>query len=144
MPDLLESYKEDFEKALSHLKDELATLRAGRANPIMVENILVESYGTKMPMKQLASIAVPAARTLVIQPWDKNIIKDIEKAIVEANIGIAPVNEGQQIRLTIPQLTEESRKQLTKAVTEKAEQCRIAIRQVRDKVKEEIVKQERD
>src|SRR3989338_7102881 len=96
-----------------------------------------------MPMKQLASIAVPAARTLVIQPWDKNIIKDIEKAIIEANIGISPVNEGQQIRLTIPQLTEESRKLLTKSVTEKEEQCRIGIRQIRDKVKEEIIEEER-
>src|SRR3989344_6192415 len=144
MPDLLESYKEDFEKALSHLKDELATLRVGRANPIMVENILVESYGTKMPMKQLASIAVPAARTLVIQPCDKNIIKDIEKAIIAANIGISPVNEGQQIRLTIPQLTEESRRELVKSVGEKAEKARIALRQIRDKVKEEIIKQEKD
>lgn len=144
MEEMLESHKEEFEQALAHLKDELATLRVGRANPVMVENILVEAYGTKTPIKQLASITTPAIRTILIQPWDKNIIKGIERAIVEAAIGINPVNEGQQIRLTIPPLTEESRKELVKSMGEKVEKVRITIRQIRDKIKEEIIKKEKE
>ncbi|MDX9892956.1 MAG: ribosome recycling factor [Patescibacteria group bacterium] len=137
------SYKKDFDKALELLKDDLATLRVGRANPIMVENILVEAYGSKTPLKQLASIAVPEARTILIQPWDKGVNKDIEKAIIAADIGINPVNEGAQIRLSIPPLTEESRRELTKSVGEKMEKTRITVRQLRDKIKDEINQQEK-
>jgi ribosome recycling factor len=144
MDSLLDNYQPDFDKSLEILKSELATLRVGRANPLMVENILVEAYGTKTAIKQLASTTIPEARTILIQPWDKTIIKEMEKAIIEANIGISPVNEGQQLRLTIPPLTEESRKELTKSVGEKMEKTRIAIRQIRDKAREEIVKQERN
>jgi len=140
----LDNYKPDFGKTLDILKDDLLTLRVGRANPLMVENILVEAYGTKTPIKQLASITVPEARTILIQPWDKTVTKDMEKAIIEANIGISPVNEGAQIRLTISPLTGESRKELTKSVGEKVEKARIAIRQIRDKAREEIVKQEKN
>ncbi len=140
---IIQDYKEEFAQVLNHLKDEFLTLRVGRANPVMVEGILIESYGTKTPLKQLASITVPAARVILIQPWDKSIAKNIEKAIIEANIGITPVNEGQQIRLSIPQLTEESRKELVKSVGEKMEKSRIAIRQLRDRVKEEIIKKEK-
>jgi len=124
-------------------KDELMTLRVGRANPLMVENILVQAYGSRMPIKQLASITVPEARTILIQPWDKIVTKDIEKAISEANIGLNPVNEGAQIRLTIPPLTEESRKELTKSVGEKMEKSRIVIRQIRDKVRDQVAKKEK-
>jgi len=144
MEQIIENHKDDFNKALAVLEEELKTLRVGRANPLMVENILVEVYGTKTPLKQIASIAVPESRTILIQPWDKSIIKDIEKAITIANIGINPTNEGQQIRLTIPPLTEESRKELTKSVGEKSEKTRIIIRQIRDKVKEEIIKKEKN
>lgn len=144
MGSLIDNYKSDFSRVIDNLTGELATLRVGRANPIMVENILAQAYGVKTPLKQLASITVPEARTILIQPWDKTIVKDVEKAIVEANIGISPTNEGAQIRLTIPPLTEESRKELTKSVGEKMEKARIAMRQIRDKVKEEIVKQEKN
>ena len=144
MESIIDSRKPEFERAMENLKSELSTLRVGRANPIMVENILVEAYGTKTPLKQLASITAPEARTILIQPWDKTIAKEVEKAIAAANIGISPVNEGHQIRLTIPALTEESRKELTKSVGEKMEKTRIIIRQIRDKVKESIVKQEKD
>jgi len=144
MNPIIESQKDKFEQVLEHLREELSTLRVGRANPLMVENILVEAYGTKTPIKQMASIAVPEARTLLIQPWDKSIIKEIEKAIIVSNIGISPVNEGTQIRLTIPQLTEESRRELTKSVSEKEEKARIAVRQVRDKIKEDIIKKEKN
>lgn len=143
MSEIIEKYQPEFSQAVSSLKDELATLRVGRANPLMVENILAEAYGAKTPLKQLASISVPEARTILIQPWDKSMGKEIEKAITLANIGISPVNEGSQIRLTIPPLTEESRKELTKSVGEKMEKTRIIIRQIRDKAREEIVKKER-
>lgn len=143
MDSLIDNYKPDFDKALESLRSELATLRVGRANSIMVENILVESYGAKTSIKQLASITVPEARTILIQPWDKTIIKEMEKAIIEANIGISPVNEGSHIRLTISPLTEESRKELTKSVGEKMEKTRITNRQIRDKAKDKIVKQEK-
>lgn len=144
MDSLLDSYKPDFSKALESLKNELATLRVGRANPMLVENILVEAYGTKMLLKQLASITAPEARTILIQPWDKATTKEIEKAISQANIGLNPVNEGQQIRLTISPLTEESRKELTKSVGEKMEKTRIVMRQIRDQAREEIIKQEKN
>ena len=144
MDQILQNHKPEFEKSLDVLKSELAALRIGRANPLIVENILVESYGTKTPLKQVASINVPSARTLLVQPWDKSIIKDIEKAIIAANIGINPVNEGTQLRLTVPQLTEESRKELVKSAGEKIEKARIAIRQIRDRIKEVIIKQEKD
>lgn len=138
MQPMLDKYKQDFEKPLAILTDDLATMRVGRANPMIVENILVEAYGAKTPIKQMASIAVPEPRTLVITPWDKTIIKDIEKGIVEAKIGLNPVNEGSQLRLVVPQLTEESRRELTKNVGEKMEKTRIAIRQIRDRIKTEV------
>ena len=143
MSSLLDSYKKDFDKALENLNGELATMRVGRANPMIVENILIEAYGARTPLKQLASISVPEARTILIQPWDKTVAKDIEKGIREANVGINPVNEGAQIRLSVPPLTEESRKELTKAVGEKMEKSRIVIRQIRDRVRDEIAKQEK-
>ena len=144
MEPILEMHKKEFDKSLEVLSNDLATMRVGRANPMIVENILIEAYGSKTPLKQLASISAPEARTILIQPWDKTISKDIEKGIVVANIGINPVNEGSQIRLTIPPLTEESRKELTKAVGEKMEKSRIAIRQIRDKVRDEISQQEKN
>ena len=141
---IIENYQADFDKAFENLKSELTTLRVGRANPAMVENILVEAYGSKTPLKQVASITVPEARTILIQPWDKNIGKDIEKAIIAANIGLSPVNEGAQIRLSIPQLTEENRLELVKSLGEKLEKTRIGLRQIRDRVKDEITKQEKN
>lgn len=140
----IDTFKKDADKVIAVLNTELQTLRIGRANPLMVEGILVEAYGAKTPLKQMASITTPEARTLIIQPWDKTVIKEIEKAIVVANIGINPVNEGQQLRLVVPALTEESRRELTKSVGEKMEKARIAVRQLRDKAREEIVKSERN
>ena len=144
MEQFLDNYKPDFEKSVGILSEALTTLRVGRANPIMVENIMVEAYGAQAPLKQMASITVPEARTILVTPWDKAIIKDIAKAIELANIGISPVNEGAQLRLTVPALTEESRKELVKSIGEKMEKTRIAIRQIRDKAKDNIVKQEKN
>jgi ribosome recycling factor len=141
---MLDHYTPQLDQAVDHLKEELSKLRVGRANPTMVEDITVEVYGVRSPLKQVASISVPAARMLVIQPWDKSISKDIEKAIIAANIGINPVNEGAQIRLTIPQLTEESRKELVKLVGERIEKGRVVVRQLRDKIKEAILAKEKE
>ncbi len=136
--DFITEHIPDFDRSVEMLRTDLSSLRVGRANPLMVENITVEAYGARTPLKQMASITVPEARTLLIMPWDKSVAKDIEKAIIVANIGINPVNEGSQIRLTVPQLTEESRRELVKSVGEKMEKTRIAIRQLRDTVRDEI------
>lgn len=143
MHQLITNHQPEFEGSINHLKEELQTLRVGRANPMMVENLSVDAYGTKTPLKQLASITVPTPRTMLVAPWDKGVVKAVEQAIREADIGINPVNEGEQIRLVIPQLTEESRKELVKSVAEKMERARISIRQIRDKVKEAVIKQEK-
>ena len=142
--DFIEKFKNEFEKALEHFQNELKVIRTNRANPDMVENILVEAYSVKTPLKQLASIGVPEARTLVIEPWDKSIIKEIEKAITHAEIGLNPSNEGNFIRITIPQMTEENRKMIVKNIKEKLEKARVSIRQVREKIREEILAKEKD
>jgi ribosome recycling factor len=144
MNDFLESRKEDFTKAVEHLKGELSALRTGRANASLVENILVEAYGVKTPIRGLANITVPDAKTLAIEPWDKSVIKDMEKAIQMANIGINPVNEGTKIRLSMPQMTEENRKEMIKILGQKLESARISLRNVRETVKDEIAKAEKD
>ncbi len=144
MTTLIDNYSSDFDSAIAHLKDELGSLRIGRANPSLVENVMVEAYGAKTPLQQVASITVPQTRTLLIQPWDKSISKDIEKAIIDAQLGLSPVNEGGQIRLNIPQLTEDSRKDLVRTIGDKSEKTRIQLRQVRDRIKDEIQKQEKN
>lgn len=133
-----------FNEILQFLKKELSALRTGRAHPSMVENIFVESYGVKSPLKHIASISIPEARTLRIQPWDKTIIKNLEKAIIEAKIGISPVNEGNVIRLTIPLMTTEDRLNLVKNLNDKLESARIKIRHVRDEIREKIVNAEKN
>ncbi|MFC1612928.1 ribosome recycling factor [Patescibacteria group bacterium] len=144
MSQIIEQYKLDFEKAIEHLKIEISSIKTGRATPILVENIQVNCYGSKMPIPQLASINVPEPKNIVIKPWDKTIIKEIEKAIVNANIGLNPVNEGEQLRITLPALTEEDRITLVKLLHQKLEKSRIAIRGIRDKIKDIIIKMEKD
>lgn len=133
----------DFGKHIDHLAQELSAMRTGRAHAALVENISVDAYGSLTPMKQLASISVPDARTIVLSPWDKSILKDIEKAIVGAQTGLTSMNDGSVVRVPIPTLTEESRKNLVKIVWQKVEQAKIGIRTMRDKIKEEIGKEER-
>lgn len=144
MSKIIDGYKPDYEKAIEHLKIEISSLKTGRATPLLVENILVESYAMKLPLKQVASISVPDARCLLIEPWDKSIIKEIEKAIVNSNIGLNPVNEGQKLRINIPSLTEEDRKKLVKILNQKVEAAKIAIRGIRDKVRDAIQKMEKE
>lgn len=128
----------DFVKIIDFFKKDIASLRTGRANPGVLDGILVEAYGAKTPLVGLASITVPEARSLVVSPWDKSIIKEVEKAITAAALGLNPVNEGAQIRLVVPQLTEENRRELAKRLSEKMETGRISLRQTRDEIKEAI------
>lgn len=140
----LETFRPQFTKILDHLKNELGSLRTGRANAAILDSVQVLVYGQSMPLKGIASISVPDARTIAVEPWDKSILKDVEKAIVEARLGVNPVNEGQLIRLPMPSLTEESRKDLIKVLNQKLEQSRITTRQQRDAVREKIVQEEKE
>lgn len=135
---IINTFEGAVEKALGHLHAEYSKLQTGRANASLVEHIGVEAYGQRMEMKAVASISVQDARSIVIQPWDKSVLADIEKAIQIANIGVNPVNDGALIRLNFPTMTEERRKQITKIVHQLAEQCKIAIRQDRQKANDEI------
>ncbi len=136
----LDSAKPKFKQAIEFFEREAATLRTGRANPSMLDGIHVEAYGSTMPLNGVGNIAVSDGRSIVISPWDKNVLKDIEKAIVAADLGVGVVNEGDKIRLTVPMLTEENRKELVKKLNVKMEDARIVIRQVRDEAKQSIEK----
>lgn len=131
-------------KAITHLETELTKIRAGKANPGMVDGITVDYYGSHMPINQVANISVLDARTLSIQPWEKNMIQPIEKAILQANIGITPQNDGMQIRLFMPPLTEERRKELFKRASAEGEHSKVAIRNIRRDAIEHIKKLQKD
>ena len=132
--------KEKMELAIEFLEDRFTQVRAGRANPNMLDNVFVEYYGTNMPLRQVATIFVPEARQINIKPFEKNMLGPIEKAIYEANLGITPSNNGESIFITIPPLTEERRKELVKQVKEYAEEGRIKIRNIRKEIIDEIKK----
>ena len=123
--------EELFKKALEHLKSEFSKLQIGRASASLVEGILVEAYGATQPLKALASVIVSDAKSLQIQPWDKSTVSAIEKAILEANIGVTPINDGHSVRISFPPLTEERRKELVKVVHRMAEEGHISVRQAR-------------
>ena len=139
----IDQQKDEFEKAIEHLKKELTTLRTGRAQATLVENVQVEAYGTMTPLMQLASISVPYAKSIAIEAWDKNILKDIEKALSYSNLGLSVVNTGEKLIAQVPPMTEENRKELLKILGEKVEASKISIRQIRDKIKENILKAEK-
>jgi len=134
----LESKEEEFKKAVEFFKKEILSLRTGRANPNALEGVLVEAYGVKQGVSAIAGITVPDGRSILISPWDKNVTKDIEKALTEANLGMGVVNEGERIRLTVPLMTEESRKDIVKKLNEKMEAARVQVRQIRDEIKNAI------
>jgi len=119
------------QKAIDGLARELATIRAGRATPALLANIMVDYQGTSVPLYQLATLSVPEANLIIIQPWDRTSLRDIERAILTANIGLNPANDGNVIRVVIPPLSEERRKELVKLVSRKTEERRIAIRNIR-------------
>lgn len=131
-------------KALESTKEDFNSIRTGRARPSLVENIKANYYGTSTPIQQMAKITAPESRLLVIEPWDKNIIENIEKAIMKENLGLVPNNDGSVIRINIPKLTEERRKDLVKKVREKAENGKIIIRKIRREANEELEELEAD
>lgn len=130
--------------AVEALDHEFATLRTGRASATLLDTVEVDAYGTPMAVKQVASISVPDGRSLVIQPWDKNMIGPIEKAILKANLGFTPNNDGKVVRINIPALTEERRKELVKLAHKMAENARVAVRNVRRHSNDELKKAEKD
>ena len=131
MNEKLKIYDEKMQKTIHALDTELASIRAGRANPNILNKLTVEYYGAPTPIQQVANISVPEARMIQIQPWEKKIIKDIEKAILMSDIGINPTNDGTVIRLVFPELTEERRKELVKDVKKKGEASKVAVRNIR-------------
>ncbi|MFH1631760.1 MAG: ribosome recycling factor [bacterium] len=131
-----------FQKALEHLVQELSSIRTGRSNPALVENINIEAYGAIQPLKALASISTPDAKTLQIEPWDGSVVKAIETALQKANLGMNPNLDGKTIRLIMPQMTDETRQQMVKLMKEKLEAARVAVRQVREEIKKGIEKTE--
>jgi ribosome recycling factor len=134
----LDDAKSQMNKALQHVGHELGKIRAGKANPSMLDGILVSYYGANTPLNQVSSMTTPDARTIFIKPWEKGMIPEIEKAILTANLGLNPQNDGQQVIINIPMLTEERRKQLVKQVGHECEQGRISIRTVRKETNEEL------
>ncbi|MCT2042752.1 ribosome recycling factor [Pseudoclavibacter alba] len=137
--EVLAETREKYDKAVEHAKDDFATVRTGRANPALFQNIQVDYYGTMTPLGQLASLQVPEARMLVVTPYDKGALKEIEKAIASApNLGVTPSNDGNIIRVTMPELTHERRKEYVKLVNTKAEEARVAVRNIRRKSKTEL------
>ncbi|WP_411801694.1 ribosome recycling factor [Bacillus paralicheniformis] len=136
--------KERMEKAIGAYQRELATVRAGRANPSLLDKVTVEYYGAQTPLNQIASITVPEARMLLITPYDKTALGDIEKAIQKADLGITPSNDGNIIRITIPALTEERRKELAKLVKKYSEDAKVAVRNIRRDANDDLKKLEKN
>jgi ribosome recycling factor len=136
--EIIDKKKSDFEKSIEHFKEEAGKLRTGRANAALVEGLLVDYYGTKTSLKQIASINVPEPRTIAIQPWDRGSLTAIESAIRESDLNLNPNNDGTVVRINIPMLTEERRKELVKVLNNKCEDARIAVRTIREEIWKEI------
>ncbi|MGM0902005.1 ribosome recycling factor [Mesobacillus maritimus] len=141
---VIDKAKEKMTKAIQAYTRELASIRAGRANASLLDRITVDYYGAPTPINQLAGISVPEARLLVIQPYDKSILSEIEKAIMKSDLGINPTNDGSIIRLAIPQLTEERRKELVKQVRKESEEAKIAVRNIRRDANDDLKKLEKN
>src|SRR6187549_3389385 len=141
---IIEDAKESMKKAIDHLETELIKIRAGKANPVMLDGIMVDYYGNPTPVNQVANISVMDARTLSVQPWEKNMLQNIERAIIAANIGINPQNDGNIIRLFLPPLTEERRKELVKRSNAEGEHAKVAVRNIRRDAIEHIKKLQKD
>ncbi|GAF63683.1 ribosome recycling factor [Alkalihalobacillus trypoxylicola] len=142
--EIINSAQDRMNKAVDALNRELAKLRAGRANPALLDRVTVEYYGAETPLNQLATISVPEARLLTVQPFDKSSINDIERAILKADLGLTPSNDGTIIRIAIPALTEERRKELVKLVKRSAEEGKVAVRNVRRDANDELKKSQKD
>lgn len=142
--DVIKSSEEKMKKTLAVLKSELATMKAGRANPTMLDRIQVEYYGSMCPLSQVANVSAPEPRLLMITPWEKQMLKEIEKAILKSDLGINPSNDGSVIRLLVPELTEETRKNLVKNVKKAGEDAKVAIRSIRREANEKIKAAKKD
>ncbi|MBQ1915017.1 MAG: ribosome recycling factor [Selenomonadaceae bacterium] len=129
--EILKKQEDRMQKSLDSLKKEFASLRAGRATPALLDKVMVDYYGTPTPVNQVAKVSVPEPRMIVIQPWEKTILHDIEKAIMKSDLGLNPNSDGTAIRLAIPQLTQERRQELVKTVNKKAEEAKVALRNIR-------------
>jgi len=136
--DLLDEADEKMEEAVGYLRSELKTIRAGRASPGMLENVTVEYYGSQTPLNQVASVSAPQPDLLVVQPFDRNAMEDIQRGIMKADLGLNPNNDGEKIRIPIPPLSEERRKELVETARERAEEAKISIRNVRRDAKNEL------
>ncbi|GGW89533.1 ribosome recycling factor [Salegentibacter mishustinae] len=137
---IIDTAKENMEKAIDHLKKQLQNIRAGKANPAMLGSVMVEYYGAQTPLQQVANVNTPDARTISIQPFEKSLIKDIEKGIMMANLGFNPMNNGESVIINVPPLTEERRKQLTKQAKAEAEDAKIGVRNDRKSANNELKK----
>jgi ribosome recycling factor len=137
---IIDSAKESMQEAINHLKKQLANIRAGKANPSMLSSVVVEYYGAKTPLNQVSNINTPDARTLTIQPFEKGLIKEIEKGIMNANLGFNPMNNGESVIINVPPLTEERRLQLSKQAKAEAEEAKIGVRNDRRNAMNEIKK----
>jgi ribosome recycling factor len=142
--DLLTDAMEKMAKAAAHVQEEFVGIRTGRASPVLVEKLKVDYYGTDTPLQQLASFSVPEARILVISPFDKSAMKSIEKAIINSDLGLTPSNDGHVIRLSVPALTQERRKEFVKLAKGKAEEGKVAVRNVRRSTRTAMEKYEKD
>lgn len=136
----LDDARERMSKSISHVSVELTKIRAGKANPSMLDGIMVSYYGANSPLSQVSSLTTPDARTIFVKPWEKGLIAEIERAIINANLGLNPQNDGQQVIINIPMLTEERRKQLVKQVNGECEQGKVSIRTIRKETNEQIKK----
>ncbi|MDS0524898.1 ribosome recycling factor [Clostridium sp. SHJSY1] len=142
--DIIKNSEEKMKKTISVLKSDLSTMKAGRANPTMLDRIQVDYYGSPCPLTQVANVSAPEPRVLMITPWEKTLLKDIEKAILKSDLGLNPSNDGSVIRLVIPELTEETRKNLVKNVKKTGEDAKVAIRSVRRDANEKIKSLKKD
>ena len=140
----MENAKNKMTKAVDVLQSDFAAIRAGRVNPAILDKVTVEYYGVQTPLNQVGTVSVPEARTIIIQPWDVSILKEIEKAILTSDIGINPSNDGKVIRLNFPPLTEERRKELSKGISKRGEEAKVAVRNIRRDTMEIFKKQKKN
>jgi len=143
MQEMIDEKRESFENAVEHFVHEASKLRTGRAHPGLVENLSVDYYGTRTPLRQIAAISIPEARQILISPWDKGSLVLIEAAIRESDLGLNPGNDGVALRITLPALTEETRKNLVKSLNSRAEEARIAVRNIREELWKDIQDREK-
>ncbi len=138
---MFDDVKKRMEKSIAALKSELATIRTGRANAAILDHVRVEYYGSEVPVNQVGNISVPEPRMLVITPWEKSVLKDIEKAILASDLGLTPTNDGEVIRIVLPELTEERRKELVKLARQAGEKAKVSIRNIRRDANDEVKRQ---